>query len=186
MTYARPITAAHFPLFARMRAAGMDFCELLVPEPGEVDPAEAGARRARRRPVAGPRRAGQRRARPRLRRRGGARGRRGLSAHAASTSRVACGARSSAARSTARRWCSPAGRRARSTRGAARTSAVDRVVEGLQQGRRPMPPAHGVRLAVEPLNRFETDFCNTARPGLRAGGRWSTARRSASCSTRST
>src|SRR5580658_6185021 len=42
MSYARPFTAAEFPLFARMRAAGMDFCELLVPEPGELDPAEAG------------------------------------------------------------------------------------------------------------------------------------------------
>lgn len=42
MTYARPITAAHFPLFDRMRASGMEFCELLVPEPDEVDPAQAG------------------------------------------------------------------------------------------------------------------------------------------------
>jgi D-psicose/D-tagatose/L-ribulose 3-epimerase len=42
MTYARPITAAQFPLFARMRDAGMDFCELLVPEEDELDPAAAG------------------------------------------------------------------------------------------------------------------------------------------------
>ena len=42
MSYARPFTAAHFPLFARMKAAGMDFCELLVPEDGELDPAAAG------------------------------------------------------------------------------------------------------------------------------------------------
>ena len=34
----RPITPAHFPLFARMRAAGMDFCELLVPEGGRGGP----------------------------------------------------------------------------------------------------------------------------------------------------
>ena len=26
-----------------------------------------------------------------------------------------------------------------------------------------MRSAHGVRLAIEPLNRFETDFCNTGR-----------------------
>ncbi|HEY0420916.1 MAG TPA: hypothetical protein VGC80_15480, partial [Acetobacteraceae bacterium] len=42
MTYTRPFTAADFPLFARMRAAGMAFCELLVPEEEELDPAEAG------------------------------------------------------------------------------------------------------------------------------------------------
>jgi D-psicose/D-tagatose/L-ribulose 3-epimerase len=42
MTYARPITAEHIPLFTRMRQAGMDFVELLVPEPGEIDPVLAG------------------------------------------------------------------------------------------------------------------------------------------------
>src|SRR5581483_10961856 len=49
MSYARPFTAAHFPLFARMKAAGVDFCELLLPEDGELDPTAAGraARNAR-------------------------------------------------------------------------------------------------------------------------------------------
>ena len=42
MQYARPFTAEHFPLFARMRELGYDFVELLVPEPGEID---AGAAR---------------------------------------------------------------------------------------------------------------------------------------------
>ena len=42
MSYARPFTAAHFPLFARMKAAGVDFCELLVPEDGELDPVGTG------------------------------------------------------------------------------------------------------------------------------------------------
>lgn len=37
MQYARPFTAEHFPLFSRMRALGFDFVELLVPEPGEID-----------------------------------------------------------------------------------------------------------------------------------------------------
>ncbi|WP_353646627.1 sugar phosphate isomerase/epimerase family protein [Mesorhizobium sp. WSM2239] len=37
MQYARPFTAAHFPLFLRMRELGYDFVELLVPEPGELD-----------------------------------------------------------------------------------------------------------------------------------------------------
>jgi D-psicose/D-tagatose/L-ribulose 3-epimerase len=40
MQYARPFTAEHFPLLARMRALGFDFVELLVPEPGELDLAE--------------------------------------------------------------------------------------------------------------------------------------------------
>ena len=34
MSYARPFTAAHFPYFARMRRAGMEFVELLV-KPGQ-------------------------------------------------------------------------------------------------------------------------------------------------------
>ncbi|GLK85647.1 sugar phosphate isomerase/epimerase family protein [Ancylobacter defluvii] len=37
MQYARPFTAEHFPLFARMREHGYDFVELLVPEVGEID-----------------------------------------------------------------------------------------------------------------------------------------------------
>lgn len=37
MQYARPFTADHFPLFAKMREQGFDFIELLVPEPGELD-----------------------------------------------------------------------------------------------------------------------------------------------------
>lgn len=40
MQYARPFGAEHFPLFARMKALGFDFVELLVPEPGELDLAE--------------------------------------------------------------------------------------------------------------------------------------------------
>lgn len=41
MQYARPFTASHFPLFKKMRDLGFDFVELLVPEPGEIDLAEA-------------------------------------------------------------------------------------------------------------------------------------------------
>ena len=37
MQYARPFTAEHFPLFAKMREHGFDFVELLVPEVGELD-----------------------------------------------------------------------------------------------------------------------------------------------------
>lgn len=41
MQYARPFTAEHFHLFGTMKALGYDFVELLVPEPGEIDAAEA-------------------------------------------------------------------------------------------------------------------------------------------------
>jgi D-psicose/D-tagatose/L-ribulose 3-epimerase len=37
MFYARPFTREHFPALARMKAAGADVVELLVPEPGELD-----------------------------------------------------------------------------------------------------------------------------------------------------
>ncbi|MHB2170130.1 sugar phosphate isomerase/epimerase family protein [Alsobacter sp. R-9] len=43
MFYARPFGREHFPTFARMKAAGCDFVELLVPEPGELDLAETRA-----------------------------------------------------------------------------------------------------------------------------------------------
>ncbi len=41
MQYARPFTAEHFPLFRTMREHGFTFVELLVPEPGEIDMADA-------------------------------------------------------------------------------------------------------------------------------------------------
>ncbi|MBM3548978.1 MAG: sugar phosphate isomerase/epimerase [Alphaproteobacteria bacterium] len=36
MSYARPFTKAHLPLLKRVKAAGLDFIEMLVPEPGEI------------------------------------------------------------------------------------------------------------------------------------------------------
>jgi len=46
-----------------------------------------------------------------------------------------------------------------------REARVARVVEGLQRVG-DYARQHHVRLAVEPLNRFETDFCNTARQAV--------------------
>jgi D-psicose/D-tagatose/L-ribulose 3-epimerase len=43
MFYARPFSREHFATFARMKRAGCDFVELLVPEPGELDLAETRA-----------------------------------------------------------------------------------------------------------------------------------------------
>ncbi len=40
MFYARPFGRANFGTFAQARASGMEFMELLVPEPGELDPRE--------------------------------------------------------------------------------------------------------------------------------------------------
>jgi D-psicose/D-tagatose/L-ribulose 3-epimerase len=40
MFYARPFTREHFATFPRIKKAGLDFIELLVPEPGELDLAE--------------------------------------------------------------------------------------------------------------------------------------------------
>ncbi|MBL8580372.1 MAG: sugar phosphate isomerase/epimerase [Mesorhizobium sp.] len=40
MQYARPFTAEQFPLFATIRELGYNFIELLVPEPGELDPVD--------------------------------------------------------------------------------------------------------------------------------------------------
>jgi D-psicose/D-tagatose/L-ribulose 3-epimerase len=36
MAYARPFGAQHLPLLARVKRAGLDFVEMLVPEPGEI------------------------------------------------------------------------------------------------------------------------------------------------------
>jgi D-psicose/D-tagatose/L-ribulose 3-epimerase len=41
MHYARPFSSEHFPLFSEMKRLGYDFVELLVPEPGELDLKEA-------------------------------------------------------------------------------------------------------------------------------------------------
>lgn len=43
MFYARPFGREHFDCLARMKRAGCDFVELLVPEPGELDLAETKA-----------------------------------------------------------------------------------------------------------------------------------------------
>jgi D-psicose/D-tagatose/L-ribulose 3-epimerase len=43
MFYARPFTRSDFSTFSRMKRAGADAVELLVPEPGELDPKETRA-----------------------------------------------------------------------------------------------------------------------------------------------
>ncbi|MBV8914613.1 MAG: sugar phosphate isomerase/epimerase [Acetobacteraceae bacterium] len=160
MTYARPITAAHFPLFARMRRAGMAFCELLVPEPDELDPEAAGtaareagvalilaARVNLERDLASDQEASRRAGVAYLR--------------TCVDVAVACGADLVGGPL----YGAPlvfAGRAPRPLDPAQRAERVAHVVAGLQDAA-PYAERKGVRLAIEPLNRFETDFCNTAR-----------------------
>jgi len=163
MTYARPVTPAQFPLFGRMRAAGMEFCELLVPEEDEVDPSEAGraagdaglsivlaARVNADRDLASDD--------PASRHAGIAYLRRCVDVA------LACGA----GLVGGPLYGAPlvfAGRPPRPFDAVQRAERVARVVDGLRQGGA-YAAARGVRLAVEPLNRFETDFCNTGRQAM--------------------
>jgi D-psicose/D-tagatose/L-ribulose 3-epimerase len=163
MTYARPFTSAHFPLFGRMKRAGMDFCELLVPEEGELDPAEAGraaaaaglslvlaARVNLARDLAS--------ADPAARSAGVAYLRRCVDIAVAMGASIVGGPLYGTPLVFAGRAPAPIAEAERSAR-------VERVVEGLRAAGA-HAAARGVRLAVEPLNRFETDFCNTARQGM--------------------
>ena len=160
MFYARPFGPEHLPLFARMRAAGMDLCELLVPEEDELDPALAGraareaglglvlaARVNLARDLASADPASHAAARAYLRR--------------CVDVAVACGATIVGGPL----YGSPlvfAGRAPTPIAEPERLERVERVVAGLREAGG-YAAEHGVRLAVEPLNRFETDFCNTTR-----------------------
>jgi D-psicose/D-tagatose/L-ribulose 3-epimerase len=160
MFYARPFGPEHLPLFARMRAAGLDLCELLVPEDGELDPVLAGraareaglglvlaARVNLARDLASADPVSHAAARAYLRR--------------CVDVAVACGASIVGGPL----YGSPlvfAGRAPAPIPEEERQARVDRVVAGLREAGA-YAAACGIRLAVEPLNRFETDFCNTTR-----------------------
>jgi D-psicose/D-tagatose/L-ribulose 3-epimerase len=163
MSYARPFTAAHFPLFARMRHAGMDFVELLVPEESELDPAAAGAaaRDAGLDVVLA--------ARVNLQRDLASDD---AASHAAGIAylkrcveiAVAMGATIVGGPL----YGAPlvfAGRAPAPIEEEQRVDRVERVVRGLREAG-VHAATRGVMLAVEPLNRFETDFCNTARQAV--------------------
>ncbi len=163
MTYTRPFTAADFPLFARMRKAGMDFCELLVPEEGELEPSEAqaaakaaglflllAARVNVDRDLASDDDAARASGVAYLRR--------------CVDVANACGASIVGGPL----YGTPlvfAGRPPRPFTDAERETRIDRVIAGLREAAA-YAADHGVTLAVEPLNRFETDFCNTGRQAL--------------------
>ncbi len=159
MSYARPFGAEHFPLFGRMKAAGMDFVELLVPEEEEMDPVAAGkaaaaaglfialaARVNVQRDLASEDAGAHRAGVDYLKRT--------VDVAVAMGARIVGGPLYGTPLVFAGRPPSPIDE-------ALRMRRVDRVVAGLQEAG-DYAGAHGVVLAVEPLNRFETDFCNTA------------------------
>ena len=124
-----------------MKAAGCDFVELLVPEPGELDLAETRAALADA--GLGVELAARVNARPRPRQRRRRRARGGIAYLEQLRRRRGqrSGRRSSAGRSTARRWFSPAARPPRSASDE-RTRRIDAVVDGLAgrgDGAPPMP-----------------------------------------------
>ncbi len=163
MTYARPFTAAHYTLFARMKAAGMDFCEMLVPEEGELDPAQAG-RAAREAGLGVVLAARVNVARDLASDDAGAAAAGVTYLRTCIDVAVACGAGIVGGPL----YGTPlvfAGRAPRPIEEDARRRRVDQVVAGLREAGR-YAADHGVRLAVEPLNRFETDFCNTGRQAV--------------------
>jgi D-psicose/D-tagatose/L-ribulose 3-epimerase len=163
MQFQRPFTAREFPQFARWRAAGFDFVELLVPEPGELDLA------ATRRALEGEGLGVALAARVNLdrnlcsddevRRRAGRDYLRYCVevAHALGAG-VVGGPLYGNPLVFAARAPHPVDEAYRQRRQA-------RCVEGLREAA-PIAAAAGVRLGVEPLNRFETDILNTTRQGV--------------------
>ena len=159
MFYARPFTKEHFGTFDRMKKAGADVVELLVPEAGELDLKETrqaikeagltcvlAARVNLSRDLASP----------------------DLTAHKAGIAYLEDCAVIAAALD-AKMVGGPlygapmvfAGRAPTPVTPEARKVKIDAVVSGLRQAAK-RAADEGVVLGVEPLNRFETDICNTA------------------------
>jgi D-psicose/D-tagatose/L-ribulose 3-epimerase len=163
MSYARPFTAGNFPLFERMRRAGMDFVELLVPEEGEFDPTAAGA--AARDAGLGIVLA----ARLNLQRDLASDDATSHAAGIAYLKRCAEVAVAMGAKIVGGPlYGAPlvfAGRAPAPIDEERRLARVDRVISGLHEAGE-YAHTHGVKLAIEPLNRFETDFCNTTRQAV--------------------
>jgi D-psicose/D-tagatose/L-ribulose 3-epimerase len=163
MFYARPFGREHFDRFARAHQAGMDFVELLVPEPGELDLAEAkaaaegaglglvlAARVNLQRDLASPDHA--------ARAAGVAYLRTCVDVAVALGAKIVGGPLYGAPLVFAGRAPAPVDPDLRKRR-------VGWVVEGLRQAAA-YAADKGVVLAFESLNRFETDFANTTEHAL--------------------
>jgi D-psicose/D-tagatose/L-ribulose 3-epimerase len=163
MQHNRPFTAADFPQFHRWKSAGYDFAELLVPEPGELDLAttrralaDAGlgvvlaARVTLDRNLTSDdpakRQAGQ-----------------DYLGYCAETAQAL-----GASIVGGPLYGNPlvfAGRAPHGVPESLRQARTDWCVQGLKAGADSAATC-GVRFAVEPLNRFETDILNTTRQGV--------------------
>jgi D-psicose/D-tagatose/L-ribulose 3-epimerase len=163
MFYARPFGTMQLAMLPRMKAAGMDFVELLVPEPGELDlDAARGALAASGLSVVLAARVNLQRD---LASEDDAAHRAGV-AHLRSCVEVA---RSLGAPIVGGPlYGAPlvfAGRAPAPVDEARRARRIARVVAGLREAAA-FAADNGVVLGLEPLNRFETDIANTTRHGL--------------------
>jgi D-psicose/D-tagatose/L-ribulose 3-epimerase len=161
--YARPFTRGHFALLPRVKAAGCDFIELLVPEPGELDLAET------RRALADNGLGVLLAARVNLTR--------DLSsadagAHAAGVKYLETCVEVAAALGApivgGPLYGAPlvfAGRPPAPVAETERQRRIEAIVGGLKQAGKAAEGA-GVKLAIEALNRFETDIANTTGHAL--------------------
>lgn len=163
MQHVRPFTAAHFAQFARWREAGFDFVELLVPEPGELD--LAATRRALESEGLGVALAARVNLDRNLCADDAERRKAGRDyltycvdvAHALGAT-VVGGPLYGNPLVFAARAPHPVDEGLRQRR-------EDWCVAGLREAA-PLAAAAGVKLGVEPLNRFETDILNTTRQGV--------------------
>lgn len=163
MFYARPFGRKHFSSFARMKKAGCDFVELLVPEPGELDLAETRAALADHGlGVALAARVNLSRdlssADPASAQAGGAYLDFCVDVAKALGATIVGGPLYGAPLVFAGRAPAPVAEEERKRR-------IDRIVAGLRRAGR-KAREEGVVFGVEPLNRFETDICNTTGHAL--------------------
>ena len=163
MFYARPFGREHFATFPRIKAAGCDFIELLVPEPGELDLGET------RQALADSGLGIVLAARVNLSRDLASADR---DAHEAGVHYlgecVRVAAELGAGIVGGPLYGAPlvfAGRAPAPVTENERVRRIDRVVDGLKQVVAIAADAN-VKLAIEPLNRFETDIANTTDHAL--------------------
>jgi D-psicose/D-tagatose/L-ribulose 3-epimerase len=163
MFYARPFAREHFDCFQRIKQAGADVVELLVPEPGELDLVEtrAAIRDAGLSCVLA--------ARVNLTRDLASAE---IGAHNAGIAYLeACIDIAAALGATivgGPLYGAPlvfAGRAPAPVDESERKRRIDAIVAGLAQAGRRAADS-GILFGVEPLNRFETDICNTTRHAL--------------------
>ncbi len=168
MFYARPFTREHFDCFARMKRAGADVVELLVPEPGELDLKETRAA------IADAGLSCVLAARVNLTRDLASSD---AGAHKAGIAYLeTCVDVASALGADivgGPLYGAPlvfAGRAPAPVDESERKRRIDAIVTGLTQASRRASDA-GILFGVEPLNRFETDICNTTKHALEIVGR---------------